>query len=509
MERDCRAKQAQRTQQTQQPQYRPKQQQKANYVDEHAQQNYLFVASSSSSSTSASSWYIDSGCTSHMARDESIFLDLDKSVKTSVKLGNGTVVFSQGKGTTVIPTSSVKMVQNSFLLDMQSVQKCLHASKVNDTLLWHKRYGHFNVKALKYMQTNELIRDFPEVHVTNEVCQCCQLGKMHRLSFPINKAFRACEKLELVHTDICGPMKVPSLGQNKYFILFIDDFTRMTWVYFLSSKAQVFSVFKKFKALVENQSGCRIKKLRSNNGKEYTSVAFNNFCEEAGIQHQLTVSYTSQQNGVSERKNRTVMEMASSASSSMPSNTEIAEVDDDSPILKTKCLSEVYESCNLAISEPSSYEAAAKQDVWLQAMQEEIAMIEKNKTWYLTKKPQDKNVIGVKWVYRTKLNPNGSVHKYKARLVVKGYAQEPGVDYGETFALVARHDTIKLLVALAANLGWKLYHMDVKSAFLNGILEEEIYVEQPQGFDVAGKEDYVYRLGKALYGLKQAPRAWW
>ncbi|GLT32318.1 hypothetical protein SLA2020_069930 [Shorea laevis] len=193
----------------------------------------------------------------------------------------------------------------------------------------------------------------------------------------------------------------------------------------------------------------------------------------------------------------------------MPSNTEIAEVDDDSPILKTKSLSEVYESCNLAISEPSSYEVAAKQDVWLQAMQEEIAMIEKNKIWYLTKKPQDKNVIGVKWVYRTKLNPNGSIHKYKARLVVKGYAQELGVDYGETFAPVARHDTIKLLVALAANLGWKLYHMDVKSAFLNGILEEEIYVEQPQGFEVAGKEDYVYRLNKALYGLKQAPRAWY
>ncbi|GKV19157.1 hypothetical protein SLEP1_g29451 [Rubroshorea leprosula] len=185
------------------------------------------------------------------------------------------------------------------------------------------------------------------------------------------------------------------------------------------SKAQVFLVFKKFKALVENQSGCRIKKLKSDNGKEYTSAEFNNFCEEAGIQHQLTVSYTPEQNGVSERKNNTVMEMA-----------------------------------------------------------------------------------------RTKLNPNGSVHKYKARLVVKGYAQEPGVDYGETFAPVARHDTIKLLVALVANLGWKVYHMDVKSAFLNGILEEEIYVEQPQGFEVAGKEDYVYRLNKALYGLKQAPRAW-
>lgn len=118
-------------------------------------------------------------------------------------------------------------------------------------------------------------------------------------------------------------------------------------------------------------------------------------------------------------------------------------------------------------------------------------------------------MIGVKWVYKTKLNPDGSIHKHKARLVVKGYSQMAGIDYGDTFAPVARHETIRLIVALSAQCGWKIFHLDVKSAFLNGILEEEIYVEQPAGFIVAGYEDSVYRLHKALYGLKQAPRAWY
>jgi hypothetical protein len=124
-------------------------------------------------------------------------------------------------------------------------------------------------------------------------------------------------------------------------------------------------------------------------------------------------------------------------------------------------------------------------------------------------RPDHKKAIGVKWVYRTKLNPDGSVNKYKARLVVKGYAQIFGVDFSETFAPVARLDTIRLLFALAAQNGWVIHQMDVKSAFLNGYLEEEIFVEQPEGFIVQGHEEKVYKLNKALYGLKHAPRSWY
>ena len=186
---------------------------------------------------------------------------------------------------------------------------------------------------------------------------------------------------------------------------------------------------------------------------------------------------------------------------------QIAE--SDSPILKSKSLAEVYANCNFVVNEPSSFEEAALLTEWKDAMKEELLAINKNGTWEHTPRPKDNNVIGVKWVYRTKLNPDGSIHKHKARLVVKGYSQMAGIDYGDTFAPVARHETIRLIVALSAQCGWKIFHLDVKSAFLNGIMEEKIYVEQPADFIVAGHEDNVSRLHKALYGLKQAPRAWY
>ena len=135
-------------------------------------------------------------------------------------------------------------------------------------------------------------------------------GKQHRKPFPSGKTWRAKKVLELIHTDVCGPMRTPTFENNRYFILFIDDFTRMTWVYFMKEKSEVLTIFKRFKSLVENQSGRRIKVLRSDRGTEYTSNEFNKFCEDEGIHHQLTVGYAPEQNGVSERKNRTIMEMA-------------------------------------------------------------------------------------------------------------------------------------------------------------------------------------------------------
>lgn len=199
---------------------------------------------------------------------------------------------------------------------------------------------------------------------------------------------------------------------------------------------------------------------------------------------------------------------SSSPNAGIEHNSDV-DMTTDSPILKTRSLAEVYEQCNFALVEPSSYEEAACQEVWISAMEEELAMINKNDTWELIDRPEQKNVIGVKWVYRTKFNPDGSIFKHKARLVVKGYFQQPGVDFGDTFAPVARHEIVRFLVALAAQCKWKIFHLDVKSAFLNGLLEEDIYVEQPEGFTVAGEEDKVYKLKKALYGLKQAPRAWY
>jgi hypothetical protein len=163
----------------------------------------------------------------------------------------------------------------------------------------------------------------------------------------------------------------------------------------------------------------------------------------------------------------------------------------------------------LSTVEPSSFEEANKDEHWIKAMDEELDQIEKNDTWELVPRPKDKNMIGTKWVFQNKLNESGQVTRNKARLVCKGYAQVEGIDFEETFSPVSRMEAIRLILAYACSKKIKVYQMDVKSSFLNGELEEEVYIEQPEGFQLSEREDYVCRLKKALYGLKQAPRAWY
>jgi len=156
----------------------------------------------------------------------------------------------------------------------------------------------------------------------------------------------------------------------------------------------------------------------------------------------------------------------------------------------------------LLSSQPSSFEEIMKDENWVQSMDEETEAIEKNDTWDLVDLPKEKKLNGVKWVYKTKLNEKGEIDRFKARLVAKGFSQQPRIDFGETFAPVARLDTVRAVLPTIAHNKWKVYKMDVKSAFLNGILEEEIYVQQPPGYEVESNEEKVYRLKKALYGLK-------
>ncbi|WKA00249.1 hypothetical protein VitviT2T_018628 [Vitis vinifera] len=558
----------------------------------------------------------------------------------------GKKFFKNNKGKTEGSSRKGKFSSCSHCRRTNHAEKdCWHkghvfSAKIDESVVWHKRYGHFNLKSLRFMQEAGMVEDMPEILVNAQTCESCELGKQQRQPFPQNMSKRATHKLELIHSDICGPMSTTSLSNNVYFALFIDDLSRMTWVYFLKTKSQVLFVFKSFKKMVETQSGQNVKVLRTDNGGEYISKEFNVFCQEAGIVHQLTAPYSPQQNGISERKNRTVMEMARCMlfekklpkllwaeavntsvyllnklpTKSVQSKTPIeawsgvkpsvkhlkvfgsfcylhvpsvkrgklderaekgvfvgyaaeskgyriyslsrmkivisrdvhfdensywnwdlkkvhkydqttpsilepaiestiiegpldVETTSDTPVLKMRPLSDVYERCNLVHAEPTCYTEAARFLEWIEAMKAEIDAIERNGTWKLTELPEAKNAIGVKWVFRTKFNSNGSIFRHKARLVVKGFAQVAGVNYGDTFAPVARHDTIRLLLALAGQMGWKVYHLDVKSTFLIGILLEEIYVQQPEGFEVIGHEHKVYKLHKALYGLKQAPRA--
>ncbi|CAL9028826.1 unnamed protein product [Prunus brigantina] len=487
--------------------------------------------------------------------------------------------------------------------------------------------------------------------------------------FSSGKAVRAQSILEMVHSDLCGPINPISNGNKKYFISFTDDFSRKTWVYFLQEKSEAFEAFKSFKALVENESEKKIKTLRTDRGGEYCSKEFDAFCKEKGIKRQLTTAYTPQQNGVSERKNRTILNMVRSllvkgripkkfwpeavlwsvhilnrsptfsvknmtpqeawsglkpavdhfkvfgciAYAHIPDEKR-KKLDDKSekcvflgvsevskayklynPVTKKIVVSRdvifdedtmwnwsenrsvqqqipVYDDSDneevaapetqaqqppqpevqsseqfeeerynlrdensrkrpawmmdydvsysssddenahfalLVDSDPITYTEAVKEEKWREAMDNEIMSIEKNQTWELTDLPKGKKTIGVKWVFRTKLNEKGEVDKHKARLVAKGYKQKHGIDYKEVFAPVARHDTIRLVISLAAQNSWLIYQLDVKSAFLHGNLQEEVYIDQPPGYERKGEKEKVFKLKKALYGLKQAPRAWY
>lgn len=160
------------------------------------------------------------------------------------------------------------------------------------------------------------------------------------------------------------------------------------------------------------------------------------------------------------------------------------------------------------VNEPTSYSMDTKDENWVKAMKSEVDVIERNHTWNLLDLRPGRRPIRLKWVYKLKRDPNGNVIKHKARLVAKGYVQKHIIDYDEVIAPIARLETVRILLALLGKNRWKVHHLDVKSTFLNGDLEEEVYVSQPEGFVKRDQPRKVYKLSKALYGLRQAPRAW-
>ncbi|GKD57344.1 retrovirus-related pol polyprotein from transposon TNT 1-94, partial [Tanacetum coccineum] len=161
------------------------------------------------------------------------------------------------------------------------------------------------------------------------------------------------------------------------------------------------------------------------------------------------------------------------------------------------------------IVEPKNYKDALTKACWIEAMQEELNEFERLEVWELVPRPDKVMVITLKWIYKVKLDELGGILKNKARLVAHGYRQEEGIDFEESFAPVARLDAIRIFLAYAAHMNIIVYQMDVKTTFLNGILREEVYVSQPNGFVDQDNPNHVYKLKKALYWLKQAPRAWY
>ena len=737
---------------------------------------------------------------------------------------------------------------NLYTFDLNNVRPegdlaCLVAkASLDESTKWHKRMAHVNFKTINKLSKQGLVIGLPSKTFTNEHnCVACNKGKQHRTSHKaITAVSTISEPLQLLHMDLFGPTTIRSIDHKYYCLVVTDDYSRFSWVFFLSTKDQTYPVLKSFIVLVENQLNKKVKSIRCDNGTEFKNADLIALCESKGIKREYSVARTPQQNGVAERKNRTLIEAArtmladsklptmfwteavstacyvlnrvsitqphnktpyelvtgklpvisyfkpfgchvtilntsdhlgkfegkadegfvigySSHSkayrvynvtakkiqetlnlrfledrpniqgqgyawyfdldyltdhlgyarfkfddskesptnnagtmfddsdceseedeppivvSSVPTNhagshdeeascmddcsyaedlarlqrqeheareeaermglefTRAAETllkdaaenisrnddsadgvpapadacntpstnmdepfsrfpspsdlgnsqpsdgifqtssyDDEfvptltnldtsvevdplptkrintihplsnivgdpnsavqtrSEVKKTKygeCAFLTYVThqkrdnhidqqhcliaCFLSQVEPVSVDQALSDPSWVEAMQEEMQQFKNQDVWVLVDLPKGKIAIGTKWILKNKRDARGIVVRNKARLVAQGFRQEEGIDYDEVFAPVARVEAIRLFLAFASYKGFTVYQMDVKSAFLYGKIEEEVYVTQPKGFEDPQNPKKVYKVVKALYGLHQAPRAWY
>nr|GEX72122.1 zinc finger, CCHC-type [Tanacetum cinerariifolium] len=487
-------------------------------------------------------WYLDNGASNHMAGVREHFKELDEKVIRKVRFGDGSYIEVKGKGLILIECDDEKQRIISHVYYIPSLKSnllslgqfteigckvvmeddelrlydmnnkifikvtrqrnrlykaslrigtpvCLLANLKDDTWLWHARLGHLNFESLRSMAQRDLVHGIPAIKHTTQICDVCLIGKHSRASFLKKEKGRSTSPLDLVYGDLCEPITPPTPSEKKYIFLLVDDYSRYMWVYFLSTKDQAFDTFKKYKKTIEKELRTTLKMLRTDHGGEFTSNEFTQYCKENGITRQVTAPYSPQQNGVVERRNRTIIkpnlenlrDFSCIAYAKVPSQ-RLTKVDDRS--IRMVYLGNEQGSKAYRLFDPTTQKTCVSRDV----------KFKENETWDWKEYMRHK-AIGLKWVFKTKKDANG-------------YIQEHGIEFEEVFAPVARMKTIRLLLAIAGNNKWEVHHLDVKSAFLHGDLKEEVYVTQPEGFIKRDDNGKVYRLMKALYGLRQAPHAW-
>lgn len=318
--------------------------------------------STASSSTDKNMWCLDSGCSSHMCGDKTMFsaltpengtLKLASNKYTSKIEGKGKVTVSQEKvdynfkDTLFVPDVSVNLlsvgkiadrghkvifekdkayiVEKSgevsltaqrrdglyyFEFEKKEVSNYTRKSNDCDLMEWHRKLGHINERDLKKMAQDNLMYGLRPTDEKLEACETCIKGKLSRLPFTRHDGLYTTEKLEIIHSDVCGPFECETLAGSRYYVTFIDDFTRYCHVYFIKKKSDVFNTFKQYKSEVETFHNKKIKHLQTDNGTEYRNKEFDDFLKLHGIQRRLTTVYTPQQNGTSERKNRSLLDKA-------------------------------------------------------------------------------------------------------------------------------------------------------------------------------------------------------
>ncbi|GKB08906.1 retrovirus-related pol polyprotein from transposon TNT 1-94 [Tanacetum coccineum] len=453
-----------------------------------------------------------------------------------------------------------------------------------------------------------LVRGLPKLKFEKDhLYSACAMGKSKKKPHKPKSEDTKQEKIYLLHMDLCGLMRVASVNGKKYILVIVDDYSRFTWVKCLRSKDEAPDFIIKFLKMIQVRLKTPVRRIRTDNGTEFVNQTLREYYKKVGISHETSVARSPQQNGVVERRNRTLIEaahtmliyakaplflwaeavatacytknrsiirlrhgktpyellhdklpdlsffhvfgalcyptndsenlgklqpkadIASSSSdviptvvhTAAPNSEHITKWTKDHPLdnitgelnrpvsirlqLHEQALFCYYDAFLTSV-EPKNYKDALTQACWIEAMQEDLNEFERFKVWELIPRPDKVMVITLKWIYKVKLDELGGILKNKARLVARDYHQEEGIDFDESFAPVARLDAIQIFLAYTAHMNMIVYQMDVKMAFLNGILHEEVYVSQPDRFVDQDNPNHVYKLKKALYGLKQAPR---
>ncbi|KAJ9566752.1 hypothetical protein OSB04_002718 [Centaurea solstitialis] len=379
----------------------------------------------------------------------------------------------------------------------------------SESWLWHRRFSHQNFSDISKLANGGLVKGLPKLTFDRDsLCPACQMGKMKRSSHK-SKTESSCQSpLEMIHMDLCGPMRIQSISGKKYILVMVDEYSRYTWLEFLRMKSEAPELIIKFIKRIQVLLQLPVRKIRSDNGTEFKNATLDAYLTSVVEAARTMLAYsglplTFWAEAVSTAcftQNRTIITKRFKKTPYHIINRRVPNVkffhvfgcrcyilnnrdnlDTEDLVLSRNPRVDIHD-----VPEPSSNVSQALDDSdWLLAMQEELLQFKRNKVYRLVPRPQDKPIIKTKWIFRNKKDESGLIVRNKARLVAKGYSQQEA------------HKNIKV------------FQMDVKSAFLNGVLHEEVYIEQPEGFVDPDFPDHVCILDKALYGLKQAPRAWY
>nr|GEY70350.1 hypothetical protein [Tanacetum cinerariifolium] len=537
--------------------------------------------------------YWDSGCSRHMTGNISYLSDYEpfdggyvSFVQGGCKItGKGTIkteCIVLGRDFKFLDDANILLrtprQHNMYSIDLNNIVPhidltCLVAkASADECMLWHRRLGHLNFKTMNELVRHNLVRGLPTNFFENDhTCTACLKGKQHKAYCKSKLVNSMTKYLHTLHMDLFGPTSVSSISHKWYCIVVTDDFSRFTWNFFLKSKDETSGILKKFITEIENLKDLKVKIIRCNNGGEFRNKEMNDFCSQKGIKREFSNARIRQQNGVAERRNRTLIEAARTmlANAKLPVtfwaeavntacyvqnrvlvnkshnktpyelfnsrspaigflklfgchvmilNTlynlgKFEEKGDEGYFIGYSMSSKAFrvfnkrtrrveenlhveflenkaikkgsgpnckpqDHCSTKVPEGSENPNPTTSTSNPPADQMETLTVETpipTNVWTLVNCPKRVRPIGTKWVLKNKKDEREIVIRNKSRLVAQGHTQKEGIDYDEVCAPVVRIEAIRLFLAYSSLMGFIVYQMDVKSAFLYGTIDEEVF----------------------------------